>query len=68
MSVQYLFNLDNLTVLQYNAYANWPVLPPWDFFYIDLAQQLCIYTPQLYLICQVFIHIKDTEVLKDVFA
>lgn len=37
-------------------------------FYIDLAQQLCIYTPQLYLICQVFIHIKDTEVLKDVFA
>lgn len=22
MSVQYLFNLDNLTVLQYNAYAN----------------------------------------------
>lgn len=22
MSIQYLFNLDNLTVLQYNAYAN----------------------------------------------
>lgn len=22
MSVQYLFNLDNLTVLQYNAYSN----------------------------------------------
>lgn len=44
MSVQYLFNLDNLTVLQYNAYANWM---PDQFCHLEtfiLTLHNCVYT------------------------
>lgn len=67
LKCQYLFNMYTtwLSVLRWKTHDDWkiwPILPPWHF-HVDLAQQ--VYSShRLYLICNIFTHIKRHRSIK----